>query len=191
MFIGAMADVTRLRFSRNAVVVLATIAGAAVLAILLLAGTMRDLVVEQRWIMYSIFIGLTLGGVPLIWRLARPATPSVWIAAVIGLAIMAIMAFGSAGSGLASAGVPMLVIAGIAGASAMILPGISGGYLLLLLGQYEPILGAVDTLKVVLLESGSGASLGAALWPLIPLGIGGLSGIVAGSDLRTWRPCRG
>ena len=186
MFIGAMADVTRLRFSRNAIVVLGTIAGAAVLAILLLAGTMRDLVVEQRWIMYSIFIGLTLGGVPLIWRLARPATPSVWIAAVIGFAIMAVMAFGSAGSGLAQASVPMLIVAGIAGASAMILPGISGGYLLLLLGQYEPILGAVDTLKVVLLESGSDASLGAALWVLIPVGIGVLIGIVGVSNLLKW-----
>ena len=29
----------------------------------------------------------------------------------------------------------------------MILPGVSGGYLLLLLGQYEAILGTIDQLK--------------------------------------------
>ncbi len=33
----------------------------------------------------------------------------------------------------------------------MILPGVSGGYLLLLLGQYERILGAVDMVKQSLL----------------------------------------
>jgi putative membrane protein len=186
MFIGAMADVTRLRFNRNAIIVLGTIAGSAVLAILLLAGTMRDLVVEQRWLMYSLFIGLTLGGVPLIWRLARPATLQVWIAAAIGFAIMVLMAFGSAGSGLASASVPMLIVGGIAGASAMILPGISGGYLLLLLGQYEPILGAVDALKVGLLESGGRADLTAALWVLVPVGIGVIVGIVGVSNLLKW-----
>jgi putative membrane protein len=186
LFIGAMADVTRLRFSRNAIIVLGTIAGSAVLAILLLAGTMRDLVVEQRWLMYSLFIGLTLGGVPLIWRLARPATPAVWIAAAIGFAVMAVMAFGSAGSGLASASVPMLIVGGIAGASAMILPGISGGYLLLLLGQYEPILGAVDALKTGLLESGGTADLSAAMWVLVPVGIGVLVGIVGVSNLLKW-----
>ena len=44
---------------------------AAMLAIVLLAGPVKDLVVHHRWIMYSLFIGLTLGGVPLAWLLAR------------------------------------------------------------------------------------------------------------------------
>ena len=35
----------------------------------------------------------------------------------------------------------------MAGASAMILPGVSGAYLLLVLGQYEIILGAIDQIK--------------------------------------------
>ena len=35
----------------------------------------------------------------------------------------------------------------MAAASAMILPGVSGAYLFLVLGQYERILAALDTLK--------------------------------------------
>ena len=34
----------------------------------------------------------------------------------------------------------MMFFAGVAGASAMILPGVSGGYLLLVLGVYVPVL---------------------------------------------------
>ena len=36
------------------------------------------------------------------------------------------------------------MVAGVAGASAMILPGVSGGYLLLVLGVYVPILAGID-----------------------------------------------
>ena len=47
---------------------------------------------------------------------------------------------------------PMFIVGGVLGASAMVLPGISGGYLLLLLGQYVPLLGAIDLFKVNLLS---------------------------------------
>ena len=77
LFIESIAQVTRLRFRLHALVALGTIGGSAAVAILLLAGVMKSLVVEQRWIMYSLFIGLTLGGVPLVWRLAKPASPGV------------------------------------------------------------------------------------------------------------------
>ncbi|MCP4038114.1 MAG: DUF368 domain-containing protein, partial [bacterium] len=77
-FISAIAELTTLKFNKRSIILLGTIALAAALAILLLAGAMRSLVIEQRWIMYSIFIGLTLGGLPLVWRLAAPATPAVF-----------------------------------------------------------------------------------------------------------------
>ena len=73
-FIKAIADISTLRFNRSSLVVLATIAGAATLAIGFLAGPTRSLVIEERPLMYSFFIGLTLGGLPLVWRLARPIT---------------------------------------------------------------------------------------------------------------------
>jgi len=141
--------------------------------------------------MYSLFIGLTLGGVPLIWRMLRPASPAVFGAAASSFALMAAMAF-FGGSGSEGGGnVALIFLAGLAASSAMILPGVSGGYLLLLLGQYENILGTVDQLKRGLVGDGSGFSPDFALIldameVVIPLGLGVLGGIVGMSNLLRW-----
>jgi len=188
-FIHSIAELTRLRIQPRPLIVLATIGGAAVAAIGLLAGPTRDLVVEHRSLTYSFFIGLTLGGLPLVWRLARPFTRSVWIAALVAFLLMVVMAFGTEGAG---GGGPrsllLLVFSGVAGASAMILPGISGGYLLLLLGQYEVILGSIEQLKQGLI-GGAGLDavrIGEALGVLVPVGIGIALGIVAVSNALRW-----
>lgn len=186
-FIKAIAEITTLRFNPRSLVLLGAIAGSAILAILLLAGVMRDLVIEQRWIMYSIFIGLTLGGVPLVWKLARPATPAVFIGAAGAFLLMLAMQLGFGGG--AQGGDPSLffmLLSGLAGASAMILPGVSGGYLLLLLGQYENILGAVDTLKQGLLGGPDMPLVMSSMSVVIPVGIGVVIGIVGVSNLLKW-----
>ncbi|HIF93234.1 MAG: DUF368 domain-containing protein [Myxococcales bacterium] len=187
-FINAIADITVLRFKPRSLVILATIGGSAILAIGGLAGPTRMLVIEQRPLMYSFFIGLTLGGLPLVWRLAQPITRSVWVAAGIAFALMVVMAFGTESQGTSTESFPLLLLSGLAGASAMILPGISGGYLLLLLGQYEPILGAVDELKLGLIGP-SGFDLARILDSMnvvIPVGIGVVVGIVGVSNALRW-----
>lgn len=187
-FIRAIADVTRLQLKPRPLLVLATIGGAAILAIGFLAGATRELVIEQRPLMYSFFIGLTLGGLPLVWRLARPATPGMWAGACVAFGLMLVMALGTGGGGSHAASFPMLVLSGLAGASAMILPGISGGYLLLLLGQYEPILGAIDNLKEGLIGA-AGFDLArvlASLEIVVPVGIGVVLGVVGVSNGLRW-----
>ena len=191
-FIAAIAEVTTLRFRPRSVALLAAIVASAALAILLLAGTVRSLVIEHRFLMYSLFIGLTLGGVPLIWRMARPAGGTVYAAAAVAFALMCGMALVGATSGAGSESGALLFLAGVAGASAMILPGISGGYLLLLLGQYENILGIVDRLKLGLLgdsAAGTGFDLAVVMGALslvIPLGIGVVAGVVGVSNALKW-----
>ena len=185
-FIAAIADATTLRFTRRTLVLLGTVGGAAALAILLLAGPMRSLVIGQRWAMYSLFIGLTLGGVPLVWRLARPATPAVYASATAAVLLMLLMQLGlGAGRAGGEASGPLLFLSGLAGASAMILPGVSGGYLLLLLGQYETILGAVDALRAGLVEADAGRLLDASAL-LLPVGVGVAAGVVGVSNLLRW-----
>ena len=188
-FINAIADLTVLRFKPRPLIVLATIAGAATLAIGLLAGPTRALVIEERPLMYSFFIGLTLGGLPLVWKLAQPVTKEVWIGATVAFALMVAMAFGTeSGNGSHSASTPLLVLSGLAGASAMILPGISGGYLLLLLGQYEPILAAIDEVKQGLIGPAGFdlARILASMNVVIPVGIGVVLGVVGVSNLLRW-----
>jgi len=187
VFILAIAEVTTLKFNPRSMIVLATIVGAAGLAILLLAGVMRGLVIEQRWIMYSIFIGLTLGGLPLVWRLAKPVTPAVYIGAGAAFLFMVAMQFGfGTGSGGGEASVTFLFLSGLAGASAMILPGVSGGYLLLLLGQYESILGAIDKLKRGLLGGPDMDLVLESMGVVVPVGIGVVIGVAGVSNLLRW-----
>ena len=186
-FISAIAELTTLKFKPRSLLVIGFIAGSAALAILLLAGSMKSLVMEQRWAMYSLFIGLTLGGVPLVWRLARPGTPALWCGAAVAFGVMAAMALGDVRVGAGEANTGLLLLSGVAGASAMILPGISGGYLLLLLGQYVPILGAIDGLKDALLGgAASGPGFEPVLAILAPVAIGVGVGIVAVANLLRW-----
>ncbi|MBW2576627.1 MAG: DUF368 domain-containing protein [Deltaproteobacteria bacterium] len=191
-FISAIAEVTTFRFRLRSLILLVSVVASAALAILLLAGSVKDLVVDHRWIMYSIFIGLTLGGVPLVFRLARPVSKATLLGAAGGFAVMLVMA-ATRGAGTGGEGANMVLIfaSGVAAASAMILPGISGGYLLLILGQYEAILGTIDQLKRGLLGDGAGggsdfALVLDALTVVIPLGIGIVVGVVGVSNLLRW-----
>jgi putative membrane protein len=186
-FIEGIAEVTTLKFRAQSLVVLGGVACTAALAIVLFAGTVKGLVVDHRWIMYSLFIGLTLGGVPLVKRLIGPMTPSAWGGAVVGLVGMALLAVAqsqgvaSAGGGEASA--PMFFFAGVAGASAMILPGVSGGYLLLVMDMYVPILGGIDAFKEGLKAADVAATMAPALRVVLPVGLGVVVGIVGVSNV--------
>ncbi len=191
-FISAIAEITTFRFRLRSLILLASVVASAALAILLLAGGVKNLVVDHRWIMYSLFIGLTLGGVPLVSRMARPFSSPVWLGAVGGFAVMLAMAAtrGASGGG-EGPNVALLVLSGVAASSAMILPGVSGGYLLLLLGQYEAILGTIDQLKRGLLGDGAGGGADLALvldalGVVLPLGIGIAVGVVGVSNLLQW-----
>ncbi|MCZ6754410.1 MAG: DUF368 domain-containing protein [Gemmatimonadetes bacterium] len=192
-FVEAVADITTLKFRRSAIVLVATVVGAAGVAILLLAGAVAALVRDHRWVMYSLFIGLTLGGAPLVWRLAKPVTGPVYAGAVGGFVVMLLMVAGlDAPSGAEGGNYLFLTLAGVVGASAMILPGISGGYLLLLLGQYETVLGAVDQIRDGLLgDSSAGIARDMALVleglkVAVPVGIGVVAGVVGVSNLLRW-----
>jgi putative membrane protein len=174
-------------------VLLVTIAASAGLGIVTLAGTLKGLVETQRWVMYSLFIGLTLGGVPLVWRLARPFSPVIAVSAALAFLPLAAMALlGESGRVNAEPDALLFFVAGLLGSAAMILPGVSGGYLLLLLGQYEPILGAIEQLRLGLVgASGAGFApeipvILAAFVQLLPVGVGVVIGVVGVSNLVRW-----
>lgn len=190
-FIQAIAEITTLKFRRESLVVLASVVAAAGLAIVLLAGPVKTLVVDHRWVAYSLFIGLTLGGVPIVWRLIPQRRASVWVGAAVGFAAMAGLALvqgagASTDSGPAQAGFAMMLLAGVAGASAMILPGISGGYLLLVLGVYVPILAGIDALKEGLKAGDVEALQGPVLDVVLPVGLGVVLGVVVVSNALKW-----
>jgi putative membrane protein len=165
---------------------LGTVLVTAALAILLGAGPVKNLVVHHRWIMYSLFIGLTLGGAPLVWRMLGRPTRSMWVGLAAGFIVMwaiAVLPLDGISSHPGRANLVMLFVAGLAGASAMILPGISGGYLLLLLGQYVPILSAIERFKGALENGDIHAAIKVGLFEGLPVAAGVLLGVVCVSNL--------
>ena len=195
-FIDAVADVTLLRARPRSLAVLGAVVAGAGLAIVLLAGPVVHAVVMARWAMYSLFIGLTLGGAPVLSRLIRSARGSRsagWAGVAIGFLAMAGVgvaqqvgigadAPSGAGEGADALAVGALFVAGVAGASAMVLPGVSGGYLLLVLGQYVPILASIDRLKDAVGAGDFEAGLGE--WRVVvPVGVGVVVGIVGVSNV--------
>jgi len=189
-FIDAIAELTTFRFRPASLVTFGSIVTAAALAIVLLAGVVRDLVLDHRWVMYSLFIGLTLGGVPVVWRLIGQATRGTWVGACVGFAAMAALAWVQAtqqvAGGESDAGFVMLLIAGVAGASAMILPGVSGGYLLLVLGVYVTILTGIDDLKEAIHTRNFDAAIEVGVHLVLPVGLGVVAGVVGVSNLLRW-----
>ncbi|MCH8822422.1 MAG: DUF368 domain-containing protein [Planctomycetes bacterium] len=186
-FIGAIAEVSKFRFRAKTLLLLGSVIGVAVIAIALLARQVKYLVIYHHWIMYSLFIGLTLGGVPILLRMLKPIGASAILGAIAGFIAMVLLALAQS-SGVASepssdtAAVAMLVIAGIAGGAAMILPGVSGGYLLLVLGQYIVILGAIETARAAVSDQ-NWSQLSEAARIIIPVGIGVVVGVVGVSNL--------
>ena len=83
-------------------------------------------------------------------------------------------------------GFVLFLLAGLAGASAMILPGLSGGYLLLLLGQYVPILDGISRFKNALSERDFAALVEVGWAVVLPVGIGVVAGVVLVSNLLKW-----
>lgn len=188
-FITAIAELTTGRCRRRSMLVLGVVVLAALAAIVAFAPLITWLVVGYRWAMFSLFIGLTLGGVPVVWRLIGRPTVGVWIAAAVGFVGMAMLGLAQASGAVGGGGresFVLLLLAGIAGASAMILPGISGAYLLLLMGVYLTITSAIkDCLHAV--KAGDFAellSLGLAV--VLPVAIGVVVGVVAVSNLLKW-----
>lgn len=185
-FIKGIAEVTKLRFKKPSLFVLGVVVLSALVAILGLAGVVKGLVVDHRWIMYSLFIGLTLGGLPVVWQMLAPADGKAWAGAVLGGAGMAALGYAQMSGATGSAensGFLFMFFAGLAGASAMILPGVSGGYLLLLMGVYVPILGGISAFKDGLRAGDLDAMMDPMMGVVLPVGLGVVLGVLVVSNL--------
>lgn len=193
-FIDAVADVTALRIRGKSLVFLSLVVMGAGLTILFLAGPIKAAVSEYRAVTYSLFIGLTLGSLPLVWMQAKPISRGFFFFAIFFFAFMVLLTFGfedSASGSTSEGSVLLLFVAGFLGAGSMILPGLSGAYILLLLGQYLPILHGIEQLKSGLFgDQVSGQtdlfSIVEGLGVVGPVCVGVLLGVVAVANVMRW-----
>ncbi len=199
-FIESVADVTRLRFTKRNVTFLAIVGMSALIAIVALSGTLVRAVTLHRSAMFSLFIGMTLGGAPLLFKMLGRINTQAVAGMLVGLAAM----IGIAASQEEPPDKETIVeaikkgefeiepnymrdgVAGVLGMSAMVLPGISGAYMLLILGRYETIFAAIAMAKSYALSSGDKGDIGQILGVIIPTAIGSILSIVCLSNLLKW-----
>lgn len=125
------------------------------------------------------FIGLIVGGVPLLTRKVRKSKIRPWnlLLFLLTFGVVIVMAFMQEGSNVVSLNnvspwmMFVLFLVGMIAAATMVIPGVSGSFVLMLLGFYKPIVNVVGSLTDF-------SQLGHNLMILIPFGLGVLLGIV-------------
>ncbi|MDD5070227.1 MAG: DUF368 domain-containing protein [Candidatus Omnitrophica bacterium] len=154
---------------------LATVFLAAAIAIVFLANLMNYLLAFHYHLTLFAFMGLIAGGIPAIWR-ANPdmkPTGSRLVLFLIGVALVIIPAlWGSETKGFAMAGnggvaelsltsYIFLLFSGFMAGGGMIVPGVSGSFIMVIMGQYGLIISAIKGFVVLpLLVVGAGAAIG-------------------------------
>ncbi|MHC4696307.1 MAG: DUF368 domain-containing protein [Planctomycetota bacterium] len=199
-FISSIADVTRFKFTKRNIVFLGIVGLVAVAAIAALAGTLSRAVTLHRGAMFSLFIGLTLGGTSVLFRMLDKINAASVVGAIVGLALIvgialtneeppdreAVRAAVARGTFVISPYYSRDVIAGVLGMAAMVLPGISGAYMFLILGRYEAILASISLAKTYVFSFGGEGDPLVFLRVVIPAAVGALLGLVVLSNFLKW-----
>ena len=111
----------------------------------------------------GLFFGLILGSIAIPWLRIRKPVLTHWLFLAAG-AIVAFLLSGLPPTETTDPSLIWIFTAGAIAMSAMILPGVSGAYLLLIMGLYSPILNALDQRDVVIVlvfMAGAGVGVGA------------------------------
>ncbi len=125
----------------------------------------------------AFFFGLILASIFSVGRMVKNWAPRQVLALVIGLSLAVTLVLVDQAQQNRD---PMyLAICGIAAMCSMIIPGISGSFILLLMGNYELIM--LESINMLRL-----GEFGVALPILIPVGIGAVAGLIALSHILSW-----
>ena len=164
-------------------------------AIFSMASGIHWLLTHYPQLLWSFFSGLILVSAVLLIRdevtlnsVGRLAGFTLGVCIAVGAALMPPVSF--------LTGLPGLFFAGAIAICAMILPGISGSFLLVLMGMYEQVLSAVKTLQVTELSVlAAGCVTGLLLFARLlqhcllryrALAMAFLSGVLMGSLVAVW-----
>ena len=164
-------------------------------AIFSMASGIHWLLTHYPQLLWSFFSGLILVSAVLLIRdevtlnsVDRLAGFTLGVCIAVGAALMPPVSF--------LTGLPGLFFAGAIAICAMILPGISGSFLLVLMGMYEQVLSAVKTLQVTELSVlAAGCVTGLLLFARLlqhclqryrALAMAFLSGVLMGSLVAVW-----
>ncbi|MEN6669423.1 DUF368 domain-containing protein [Psychrobacter sp. B38] len=159
-----------------------------------LAGIIKYLLDNQPLYIWSFFFGLIIATVLILlseikhWNVGRIALFALGLVAAVVISSLPILA--------TTPSLPYLFMAGAIAICAMILPGVSGSFILLLLGAYDTVLEAVHTLNfAIIFTVMAGMVTGLLLftralkWLLsryYQATLALLTGFIAGSLVKVW-----
>lgn len=135
-----------------------------------LAWLLKFLFTNYPIYIWSFFFGLILGSVYFVGRTISKWNISVILSFIIGSAIALTISFLSPGTENDS--LIYLLLCGVVAVCSMILPGLSGSFVLILMGNYELIM--IDAVKDLNLKI------------LIPIVVGAGVGLIAFSHVLSW-----
>lgn len=133
-----------------------------------------------------LFIGLIVGGLPAICKNVKGNSIKIghiiagllFFALVVGMAVMGETEGNAANLSFNLINVIKLFGVGVIASATMVIPGVSGSMVLLLMGYYNPILGAInDFIRALVAFDMDGILQGCGI--LIPFGIGVVAGVFA------------
>lgn len=155
-----------------------------VTAVIAVTGAIDRALAVAPALVFAFFAGLIAASAVVLWSEVGLDTPGEIAAGVVGFLLAFFVAGISAEAGLPHA-VPLLFFAGALGICAMILPGVSGSFLLLLLGQYEFMVGELHGVIDAVLAG----TVGSALDSLVNIGAflaGAAVGILSFARVVKW-----
>ncbi|MCD6091153.1 MAG: DUF368 domain-containing protein [Bacteroidales bacterium] len=141
-----------------------------VLSILSFARLFDFLFIHYPVYIWSFFFGLILASVYFVGKTVSKWSWDVIVVFIIGLAIALTITFLNPAT--QNEGLLYLIICGIIAACSMILPGLSGSFVLILLGNYQLVM--IDSINQLRFEI------------LIPVVFGALIGLLGFSHLLSW-----
>jgi len=140
------------------------------IAIIAVARLFEYLFAQYPVYIWSFFFGLILASVFFVGKTIEKWRISVVITFVLGTALAMLFTFLTPAS--QNDGFLYLVICGVVAICSMILPGLSGSFVLILMGNYQLV--AIDAINNFRLDV------------LVPVGIGAVGGLIAFSHFLSW-----
>jgi putative membrane protein len=148
---------------------LLSVVGGILISVLTLARILEYLLVNHPILIWSFFFGLIIGSAIFVARSIEKWNIGTFISGVAGIAIAWMIT--SITPAETSEAYWFIYFSGALAICAMILPGISGSFILLLLGKYQFVLSALNEGKISIIAV---------------LLAGALTGIIAFSHLLSW-----
>ena len=154
---------------------LLSLLGGILLAIAVLSSVLEDLLHEHPVRMAALFFGLVAGSLTVAWRLVGTRGPrELGLMVVVGVALFLLLGLRSdteVAEGTAEVVTRSPLVFFLAGAlaiCAMILPGISGSFILVMIGMYTEVLGAVNDRDLAALSATAlGCIIGLAVFSTV------------------------